>query len=127
MITINFINVNKDIRVIYKVRTISGMDFTGVSGKILNVGFGDYPVLVLENISDSKLFYKQNITNETFELRRIEPGKYFLWCFLDSNPDVLYQYGWPEPFVHSERFAFYPDTLDLRARWEVTDVIFNFK
>jgi len=111
---------------IFRFKTISEMDFTGISGKIINIGFGDSPVLVLENTSDNKLVYKKNVTNESFEFNRIEPGKYFLWCFLDVNKDGEFNYGWPEPFNYSDRFSFYPDTLNLRARWEVTDVIFNF-
>jgi hypothetical protein len=111
----------------YRFKTISGMEFTGVSGKILNVNFVDHPVLVLENISNTELTYLQNVTKESFEFKRVEPGKYFLWCFLDADEDKEYNFGWPDPVQNSERFSFYPDTLDLRARWEVTDVIFNFK
>ena len=112
---------------IFRFKTISGMDFTGTSGKIINIGFGDSPVLVLENTSDKNIVYKKNVTTEAFEFSRIEPGKYFLWCFLDLNKDGEFNYGWPEPFNYSEGFSFHPDTLNIRARWEVTDIIFNYK
>jgi hypothetical protein len=110
-----------------KLRTISGLDFTGLTGNIINLDYSKTPILILENTSTPQLKYKQMLVSDKFEFNRIEPGKYLLWCYLDENNDGKFNYGWPEPIKYSEIFSFYPDTLNLRPRWEVTDLIFKFK
>jgi len=114
---------------IYKLRfkTISGLEFTGITGKLLNVDFTDKPVLVLENIENGKLNYQTNVSEEDFNFERIEAGKYLLWCYFDADSNYQYSYGWPQPIVFSERFSVYSDTLRLKPRWVITDFIFNFK
>ena len=110
-----------------KFTTISGLDFTGLSGNVINLDYSKTPTLVLENTSTPQFKYEQKLESDKFGFNRIEPGKYLLWCYLDENSDGEFNYGWPEPIEFSERFSFYPDTLNLRPRWEVTDLIFKFK
>ena len=110
-----------------KFRTISGLDFTGLSGFVINLDYNKNPVLILESGETPSLKYEQKLNSEKFEFTRVEPGKYLLWCFLDENNNGKYDYGWPDPIKYSERFSFYPDTLTLRPRWEVTDLNFKFK
>ncbi len=117
----------KDSLYTLKFKTISGLDFTGLSGFIINVEFDKNPILVLESGEQNGLKYEQKITGDNFNFVRVVPGKYLLWCFLDENNNGKYDYGWPEPIKYSERFSFYPDTLTLRPRWEVTDLKFKFK
>jgi hypothetical protein len=57
-----------------------------------------------------------------FALRDILEGSYVLHAFRDRNGDRNYGPGRPYPFVRSERFTYYPDTLKLRARWPLDDV-----
>ena len=111
----------------FKFKTISGLDFTGVTGKILNVHFHKNPVLVLENIDDKKLKYQTKVSEENFNFERVEAGKYILWCYFDEDSNYQYSYGWPEPIKFSERFFIYSDTLKLKPRWVITDVVFEFK
>ena len=117
----------KDSLFTLKFRTISGLDFTGLSGNIINLDYSKTPTLVLENTSIPQLKYEQKLGSDKFEFNRIEPGKYLLWCYLDENADGKFNYGWPEPIKYSESFSFYPDTLNLRPRWEVTDLVFKYK
>ena len=122
------INGNKtDSLFVLKFKTISGLDFTGVSGNIINLDYTKSPILVLENTESLELKYEQKPEADKFEFSRIEPGKYLLRCYLDKNGDGKYNYGWPDPIEFSESFSFYPDTLNLRPRWEVTDLVFRFK
>lgn len=107
--------------------TISGLDFTGISGNVKNLQPEKHPVLILENTEEEKYKYEIELTGSNYEFKRIEPGKYLLWCFYDENENKLFDYGWPHPIKYSERFSFYPDTLNLRARWQVTDILFRFK
>jgi len=117
----------KDSLFALKFRTISGLEFTGLSGNVINLDYTQNPVLILENDATPPLKYEQKISSDKFEFTRVEPGKYLLWCFLDADSNGKYNYGWPEPIEFSERFSFHPDTLHLRPRWEVTDLIFRFK
>jgi hypothetical protein len=111
----------------FRFRTFSGLDFTGVSGKIINVDYVSNPVLVLENIDADELKYQKPVTQEDFIFERIESGKYILWCYSDADSNYQFNYGWPKPIEYSERFSVYSDTLKLKPRWVITDVIFNFK
>lgn len=110
-----------------KLRTISGLDFTGLTGNVINLDYSKTSNLILENTSTPQLKYEQKLESDKFEFNRIEPGKYLLWCYLDENNDGKFNYGWPEPIKYSESFSIYPDTLNLRPRWEVSDLIFKFK
>jgi uncharacterized protein (DUF2141 family) len=124
---VDIVGNKKDSLFTLKFRTISGLDFTGLSGNIINLDYTKNPILILESTETPKLQYEQKVELDKFEFSRVEPGKYLLWCFLDEDGDGKYNYGWPEPIKYSERFCFHPDTLNLRPRWEVTDLIFRFK
>jgi hypothetical protein len=111
----------------FKFNTISGLDFTGVNGKLLNVHFHKNPVLVLENTGNKKLRYQKNVSEEDFTFERVEAGTYLLWCFFDEDSNFQYTYGWPDPIAFSEKFSVYSDTLKLKPRWVITDVLFELK
>lgn len=126
----NFVDLSgnkKDSLFTLKFRTISGLDFTGLSGNIINLDYTKNPVLILESVETPQLKYEHKPNLDKFEFNRVEPGKYLLWCFLDADSSGKYNYGWPEPIEYSERFSFHPDTLQLRPRWEITDLVFRFK
>ena len=126
----NFVDLagnKKDSLFTLKFRTISGLDFTGLSGNVINLDYSKNPILMLESVETPQLKYEHKPNLDKFEFNRVEPGKYLLWCFLDADSSGKYNYGWPEPIDFSERFAFHPDTVNLRPRWEVTDLIFRFK
>jgi Bacterial Ig-like domain len=111
----------------FEFSTISGLDFTGVSGKIFHLNFDKNPILVLENLDNESIKYQQSINKEEFSFDRIEKGKYILWCYMDVDSNYQYSYGWPQPFSYSEVFSIYSDTLKLKPRWVVTDVLFEFE
>ena len=111
----------------FDFKTISGLDFTGVSGKVGNLGDKVNPVLVLESFDVKGRQYQKRLSGENFSFDRIEAGKYFLWYYSDADSNFQYDYGWPEPLKYSERFSVYADTLKLKPRWTVTDVQFNLK
>ena len=111
----------------YKFRTITGLDFTGVMG-ILKSDLKKKPVLVLQGVDGDKLIYNQFLVSDNkFNFERVIPGKYILWSYLDVDSNKTYSYGNYKPFKPAEEFSFYPDTLNLRARWVQSDLIFEFK
>ena len=63
----------------------------------------------------------------SFELRDLFPGRYTLWAFRDEDGDGAYTYGRPRPILFSERFTWYPDTVEVRSRWETQGIDFILK
>ncbi len=111
----------------YKFKTINGLDFTGASGTVDGAVFSKNPFLILQGIDSDKLKYQQPLNkSSSFKFDRVQPGKYFLWGYYDTDSSKTYSYGEPLPFKPAEKFVFYPDTLNLRARWTVTGINFNF-
>lgn len=103
----------------YKFSTINNLDFSGISGKV--IADDEMNIVVLaKNINDDKLIYIQN--NRNFNFDRVFPGKYLLIAFDDKNENLQYDKGRIYPFVPSEQFVFYPDTLELKPRWPVGDI-----
>ena len=112
----------------YKFSTINGLDFTGTTGKLLNAGDANNPILVLQGIDKDKLSYSQKpVIGMNFNFNRVQPGKYVLWCYEDADSSGTYTFGKVLPFKPSEKFSFYPDTLNLRPRWTLTGINFKYK
>jgi hypothetical protein len=57
-----------------------------------------------------------------FAMDKLVEGKYVLSAFRDTDSSGTYSYGSPFPWKPSERFVFYPDTVKVRARWNVEGV-----
>jgi len=111
----------------YKFKTINGLDFTGISGSLLNADMNKNLKLVLQQIDAEKSTYHKSAAGTQFDFERVQPGKYFLWGYYDTDSTKTYMYGKPFPFKPSEEFFFYPDTLNLRPRWSVTNINFSFE
>ena len=88
-----------------------------VESKDLNV-----IVLNLKNV-DSKISYSYKPDSlGLFDFTKITPGNYLLWAFYDTDSNAVYTVGKPYPIKYSERIEYFPDTLNLRARWPVGDI-----
>ncbi len=111
---------------IIQLKTIGKQEFTGVSGKLFN--FPDSAnVIVLSSLTE-KRDYKIKIKKDgSYDFPRVYPGKFFLWSFSDRNNNDEYDYGSVSPFIPSEQFIYYSDTLDLKPRWPVTDLFLDYK
>ncbi len=111
----------------YKFKGINELDFSGVSGKLISKKDSlATAIVVLENSENPSEKYTQKGKDDlTFEFKRVKPGKYILWSFCDKNNDGKYSSGKIKPFETAEEFYFYPDTLNLRARWPVGDVVID--
>ena len=110
----------------FNFKTITGIEFTGVTGKLFGFDESKNPKLVLKNLEKEKLEYATPVAqNGLFNFDRIIPGKYTLFSYYDSDSSNTYSFGNVTPFKKSEEFSFYPDTLNLRARWTETDLSLN--
>jgi len=54
---------------------------------------------------------------EPYRFDHILPGLYQLSGFRDANKNGRYDFGAAFPFVPSERFVVWPDTMKVRSRW----------
>lgn len=104
------------------------LDFTGVSGKVIADEKENNIKVVLKPAEKGKKEYQRNTTkNLSFSFDKVDPGKYLLWSYIDRDSSDTYTNGLPFPFKESEKFTFYPDTLNLRARWPVGDILLEYK
>lgn len=115
----------------YKFTTTMGTGFSGVSGNVdlAEVGSAEQQkvVVVLKGTDGPKKSYKKKAEgNGKFNFDRVEPGRYVMWSFIDGDNNGSYSYGRPHPFKPSERFTFYSDTLNLRARWPLSDALIKY-
>lgn len=62
-----------------------------------------------------------------FELRELAEGQYVIHAYRDRNRNNKFDAGRVFPFVLSERFSIFPDTLKLRARWPLENVRVQLK
>jgi len=109
-----------------ELETLSGREFTGLSGNVNIPECLSNCVVVIDNldIKDLRYYTKVTETNE-FDFERILPGKYIIHTFSDDDTSGQYNYGTVAPFELSEKFFIFPDTLNLRARWPVGDLLIN--
>ncbi len=61
------------------------------------------------------------------KVEQLPEGFYTLHAYRDRDSSGSYSFGSPHPFQPSERFAVYPDTVKVRARWAVEGVVITFK
>ncbi|MFA3782081.1 Ig-like domain-containing protein [Melioribacteraceae bacterium 4301-Me] len=104
--------------------TDSELDYSAVTGSIKNLSVGVDAYAVLDNTGSEGIKYKSKVqANGAFEFNKILPGKYLLWYFIDKNNNGKYDNGKVYPFEPSEKFSYYADTLNVRARWPIGDVV----
>ena len=111
---------------VYQFTTITGLDFTGLSGILSSYDTSKTIRIILEDAGNSEI--RENISPDKkgkFYFNKINPGDYKLWCFYDENNNGEYDYGWPYPFKPAEDFYYYPAEITLKPRWSVTDVKFD--
>ncbi|MDP4175209.1 MAG: Ig-like domain-containing protein [Bacteroidota bacterium] len=109
--------------------TFTGTDFTGVSGEVKTSPemSKENIVVVLQNTEKGKPSYKKKAGPRLeYDFNKVIPGKYLIWSFQSKKSSTNYNYGKPFPFKPSDKFTFYPDTLNLRARWPQSDVTVSY-
>lgn len=114
----------------YGFTPASKTDFSSVSGlvKLPEILQKEKVILVLQETEGEKIVHKKNAdTKKIWKFDKVSPGKYILWSFIDKDSSSSYNYGKPYPFIPSERFVYYQDTLKIRARWPVEDVMIEYK
>lgn len=112
---------------VHKFTTNSELDFSGVSGIVSGISDPSDVYVELKSIESGNNTYIKKISKDkSFNVDRVVPGKYLLNSFIDRNKNGKYDPGKVKPFAYAEKFTFYPDTLNLRARWPVVDLIVEY-
>ena len=110
-----------------KFTTANELDFSGASGTV-STNDTTQTMVILESAETIKRTYQQKVDGKKkFDFKKVVPGKYLVWSFKDKNKNSKYDFGTIIPFKHSEEFKYYPDTLNLRARWPVGGVNIDFQ
>ncbi len=110
-----------------KFSTSNELDYGGVSGTVA-LNDSTQTFVVLEAAEMVKRTYKQKTdAKKNFDFKKVIPGKYLAWSFKDKNKNGKYDFGAISPFKLSEEFKYYPDTLNLRARWPIGGVNIDFQ
>ncbi len=61
-----------------------------------------------------------------FRFQRLVPGGYRLEAYYDRDSSGTYSFGRPVPFVPSEIFVIFQDSIEVRSRWEQSGVNLRF-
>ncbi len=110
-----------------RLLTINKFDFSGALGNVITSDKKNVKVN-LQSIARGGTNYQMNLKEDsTFKFERVVPGEYLVWAYADEDSNNLYSSGLVEPFKLAEKFTYYPDTINLKARWPVGDINIDFK
>ncbi len=115
-------NAGKDTVLYFSFETLDSERLSGIEGMVVDVHPDDTtgPIVVKAFDVAQKGPAVQTVTIPgpgTFSFGRLLEGRYTLEAYRDRNGNGSYDPGRIAPFIVSERFIVYPDTLRLRARW----------
>ncbi len=99
-----------------------------VQGSIHIVGLfpqNSHTVLLFKNILTNQLF--TNYSDGSLFNIQLPQGKYIFSGFLDLNNNTARDYGSLSPLQYAEPYMNYSDTIKVRARFETTDILLEFK
>ena len=88
---------------------------------------GIYPIQIEAQSANSENIYIVQTNTNNFTLNNLEPNNYKLWaieCINNLDSTVYFSGQW-EPYHRAARFAFYPDSIAVRSRWDIEGIIIN--
>jgi len=100
-----------------------------ISGRVEKLSDSKEEIVIrMEKMDLPKFSYEKKLSEPgDFRFENIFPGKYNLKAYLDLNRNRILDLGKPIPFEPAEPQIFYPDTLNVRPRWETEGVILKFR
>ncbi len=88
----------------------------------LQIDSSAYPLVI--QLTDQQGSLRQEIyavKPKVFEFNNIEPSEYFLRVIFDENGNKSWDSGNFLKNIQPEKVSYYPDTLEIRANWEVEE------
>jgi hypothetical protein len=123
-------NRRKDSLASVRIRTLDLRSTGAVSGRIQDdarLGRPGPAAVTVSSVGLSPAVVQTTwAADRAFALRQLPEGRYVLSAFVDSDSSGGYSFGSAHPFHPAERFMLLPDTLRVRARWSVENVIVTF-
>lgn len=117
-----------DSNYVYKFKTLSELDYTGLSGELSGVRMNKNPVLILESTERTgNSFSTVPGAKGSFEFKRVLPGKYNLYILYDLDGNGKISRGEVTPYKPAEEFYYYGEVISLLPRWAVTDLLFDLQ
>lgn len=111
-------NVNDTLN--YRLQTKKLSDFGILSIRIQQIE--KFPVIVqLTNLDGEVIQELYSESDPVFEFKHIDPGKYFVRIIFDENKNKDWDTGSYLKKRQPERVIYHPDTLDIRANWDVME------
>lgn len=115
----------------FAFRTIDPEQLSSIEGMLSDpdTSHSDRYIVVAENTS-KKIKKAVRLTaqrGKKFLFPGLDAGEYRLKAFQDDSTNGVYYSGKPFPFIPAERFAVYPDSIKVRARWPVEGVRIKFR
>lgn len=116
----------------WRFETIDIEDLSSVEGIVVDENKTDttgrlYVTAVQIGEKNPKYYIVAADATGNFIFPQITEGHYVFQSFRDRNNNGKYDPGKPFPFVYSERFSQFSDTLKVRARWPLEGVKIEMK
>ncbi|CUS98272.1 Ig-like domain-containing protein [Candidatus Chrysopegis kryptomonas] len=107
-------------------RTLDPANFGAIEGNVVCDDTVSSVVVSAFEVGKKKIFQTKTKCNSRFIFEKIPQGRYLIEAFIDSNGNGKYDYGKVYPFIPSERFSVFPDTVKVRARWTTENINVKF-
>ena len=104
--------------ILYRLSTGSYADYGNLRLNV--VGDIPYPIILQLTDQDGKTI-REIIADEPqlFEFNNIEPGNYLIRLIFDSNGNHIWDTGSYLDKLQPERVIYYPESIEVRANWEL--------
>jgi len=109
--------------------TLDSRTLGSIEGE-LSDSTGSHAVIVSSkstNLTPARIVESRLQRPGKFVIHQLPEGFYSIEAFEDVNGDGQYNAGLPYPYKNSARFAVYPDTVKVRARWSVEGVLVRLR
>ena len=121
---------SKDSSKIISFKTIDPEKLGSIEGMVNDpdTTLADRYIVVAQNVTTKGRTVEVSARRgKAFLLAMLTEGWYVVKAFQDRESTGMYFSGRPFPFLPSERFAVYADTVKVRARWPVDGLIIRMK
>ena len=90
---------------------------------------GREPLMVEARDIENDKVYTAQVEKRKFKLDNLQAGMYKLWAFesLHATNSETYFSGTWTPYSRAARFVLHPDSVDVRARWDVEGIVINLE
>ncbi|MBU35807.1 MAG: hypothetical protein CMG29_01140 [Candidatus Marinimicrobia bacterium] len=109
----------KDSVITIKIETTRPQGYGGFSGSVKGYDSGNL-ITHIKSVENNEWNFKSVVNSERrFEYNNIPESSYIFFVFDDRDQNTEYSHGSAFPFEPSEWFYVLPDTIEIRANWDI--------